>query len=128
MKYHNRRSLEIEFVHNLACPEFPLRDTPFISAMDADEEYLTIFNPSSEELCLDHYFVVDSKRLHKFTFGKDHIVPAHSQLHLYTCPGGNYLKGHFISPYALWMNHDGSLRRKEVLNNGISIISSRTPL
>lgn len=115
MKY--RRSLEIRFLHNLVCPEFPLSDTPFISSLDAEEEYLTIYNPSHEALSLDGYSLTDSKKLHRFTFPEGTEIASLSQLHVYTCPGGSHHKTDFIQPCVLWTNFNGTLRRKEVLNN-----------
>lgn len=97
--------------------EFPLATTPFISSLDPEEEYMSIYNPGPSNLSLDQFFVVDWRHLHKFVFGPDDIVPGNSQLHLYTCPGSHHT-GQYIAPYALWTNHDGTLRRKEVLNNG----------
>lgn len=93
-------------------------ETPFISSLDPEREFLTIYNPSASTISLAGYFVTDSKKLHRFTFPENTSVEPLSQLHLYTCPGGSHNDGEFIEPYVLWTNSDGSLRKKEVLNNG----------
>lgn len=113
------RSIEIEFHQDALYAEFPLSETPYICAMDVDQEYLTIYNPGKHELSLKGYFITDSKRLHTFTFPDSTMIGAHSELFLYTCPGANH-HDTFREPNVLWKNHDGSLRRKEVLNNGKS--------
>lgn len=89
---------------------------PFISSIDVEEEYLTIYNPLSTELNVCNYSLVDSKHHHTFTLPEEAIIPAQGTLYVYTCPGGNH-QSRFQTPHVLWTNHDGSLRRKEVLNN-----------
>lgn len=115
-----RRSIELSFVQDIYYAEFPLSETPYIGTVDADDEVVTICNPRSTELNLKDYYVVDRKRLHKFVFSEDdHIIQPHGTLYLYTCPKLTIEQGKvFRDPHVLWRNLDGSLRRKEVLNNG----------
>lgn len=123
-----RRSLEIDFLHNLVCPEFPLSETPFISSLNAQEEYITLYNPSSQPFNLDGFFLADSRKLHYLLFTNQDKIEARSQLYIYCCPGNpNINHNHstksakqtssFMEPNVLWKNNDGSLRKKEVLNN-----------
>lgn len=92
--------------------------TPYISFMDVEEEWLTIANPSEDSIDLSGYFLQDLKALHRFYFPENTDLPASGQLNLYTCPGNPDVPNHFTGDYVLWKNHDGSLRKKEVLNNG----------
>jgi len=115
------RILELEFsrVRNFA--EFPLSNTPYISAIDTEEEYITIFNPSFEEISLANYRIEDSRGLYVFKIPEGCMVPPQTSLYLYTCPGRPHSSEPFRQPHVLWTNHDGSLRKKEVLKNGIII-------
>lgn len=114
-----RRSIEFSIVQDIYYAEFPLSETPYIATVDADDEFITICNPRSTELHLKDYYVIDRKRLHKFVFTEDeHIVQPHGTLYLYTCPKLTMERQKsFQDPHVLWRNVDGSLRRKEVLNN-----------
>jgi hypothetical protein len=81
-----------------------------------EEEYLTISNPLDEEVCVADYVLIDSKHLHAFKFPRNTMIPSKSVLYVYTCPAGNH-QSDFNEPNVLWKNNDGSLRRKEALNN-----------
>ncbi len=91
-------------------------NTPYISSIDVEDEILTIFNPSPKSVNLSHYYVKDDKDLHQLTFPEGTEIESKGVLYIYTCPGAH--KGAFENPNILWRNMDGSLRRKEVLNNG----------
>ncbi len=114
--------MDLSIVQDIYYAEFPLSETPYIATVDADDEFITICNPRSTELHLKDYYVVDRKRLHKFIFTEDeHIIQPHGTLYLYTCPKLTIEQGKtFLDPHVLWRNVDGTLRRKEVLNNGMS--------
>lgn len=118
-----RRSIELSFYQDIYYAEFPLSETPYIATVEADDEYITICNPRSTELLLKDYYVVDSRKLHKFVFQKDEDkIEPHGTLYLYTCPKLSIEREVvFKEPHVLWRNLDGSLRRKEILNNGMLI-------
>ena len=64
--------------------------------------------------------MADGNRIHIFKFPRDAVIPCNSEVYVYTCPGRmkkEELDG-LPTPNILWKNLDGSLRRKEVLNNG----------
>lgn len=120
-----RRSMEITFLQDLLYTEFPLSETPFISTVDAENEIIIVSNPSSVEISLANFIVVDFRKLHRFKFPVDTKIPPHGDIHLYTCPGGHSPEppNAWREPYVFWRNNDGSLRRKEVLNNGRCYLS-----
>jgi hypothetical protein len=120
------RILDLEFFRVRNFAEFPLSETPYISAINTEEEYLTIFNPSFEEISLAGYRVEDSRGLHVFHLPKGTIVPPQSNIYVYTCPARAHSTEPFRHPNVLWTNHDGTLRKKEVLKNGIQYIKYST--
>eukprot|EP01040_Poterioochromonas_malhamensis_P013452 gene13452-14798_t len=89
---------------------------PFISAMDVETEFLTLVNPLSQDISLANYQLIDSKHIHVLKFNDTAVIPANGMLYVYTCPGGNH-QTRFLEPNVLWTNHDGSLRKKEILHN-----------
>lgn len=120
MEGESHRSLDIYFSQDLLYAEFPLSETPFIATLDADDETLTITNPSGNEVFLKGYYVTDMRKLHKFEFTDEECkLDPHAMLTLYTCPRLTMEKHlPFKEPFVMWRNTDGSLRKKEVLNNG----------
>ncbi len=105
------------------CDEDALEDpykidehTPYISSIDVEDEILTIFNPSPRLVDLSHFYVQDDKAIHKLVFPVGTEIESKGVLYIYTCPGA--YRGTFEMPNVLWKNLDGSLRKKEVLNNG----------
>lgn len=110
------RTVDLFFEYDRTFTEFPLSETPYISLLDAEQEVLTIYNPGSNVASLDGYYLQDIKHLHHFNFPPETKVLPHSELTVYTCPGGNYQRN-FVEPCVKWLNNDGSLRKKEVLNN-----------
>lgn len=96
---------------------------PFISAMDVETEFLTLVNPLSQDISLANYQLIDSKHIHVLKFNDTAIIPANGMLYVYTCPGGNH-QTRFLEPNVLWTNHDGSLRKKEILHNSKSTKSA----
>jgi hypothetical protein len=56
---------------------------------------------------------------HTFKFPRRCRIPPRTEYCIYTCPGAaNFDHGSLMEYHVLWTNHDGSLRRMEVLNNG----------
>ncbi len=113
-----RRNIEIEFQQDRKYSEIQLSQAPYISAIDLLGECITLTNPKNSSFDLKDYFVTDGKKMHIFIFPEDCVIPASSTMNVYTCPGKVEDHNDFIEPYVLWTNLDGSLRRKEVLNNG----------
>ena len=113
-----KRSIEFELQQSVDHRDvlFQFDARPFLSLMDVESEYIAISNPLKEDISLENYVLVDSKRLHVLKFPAETLVPANSVLHVYTCPGGNH-QARFNEPNVLWTNNDGTLRRKEVLHN-----------
>ncbi len=113
------RSIELDFEGTFANYYKEEADfRPFISGIDLEQEILILNNPSNEPVSLENYSVQDSKHLHIYKFPSDTTIEPNSVLYLYTCPGGSHGSGELNRPFVLWKNTDGSLRKKEVLNNG----------
>lgn len=92
--------------------------SPYLSAMDVEKELIVVANPLPQDVDLSNYFVQDINGTHRLCFPSGTILPASSHLFVYSCPGGDKNESRtYREPYVLWRNQDGSLRRKEVLNN-----------
>eukprot|EP00602_Paraphysomonas_sp_CaronLab_P008398 CAMPEP_0185026256 /NCGR_PEP_ID=MMETSP1103-20130426/10186_1 /TAXON_ID=36769 /ORGANISM="Paraphysomonas bandaiensis, Strain Caron Lab Isolate" /LENGTH=360 /DNA_ID=CAMNT_0027559767 /DNA_START=152 /DNA_END=1234 /DNA_ORIENTATION=- len=63
------------------------------------------------------YSVSDFHKNHVFTFPDDFRMEKLSFVRIYTCPGRMKHSPVCDDPYLLWTNNDGSLRKKEILNN-----------
>lgn len=116
---HVRRSVEID--PSLFSSERDLKylDHPFITCVDAEQEFVVLYNPRNEYFPLDGYSIADGKIHHTFKFPRRCKIPPRSEYCIYTCPGApNFDHGSLMEYHVLWTNHDGSLRRAEVLNNG----------
>lgn len=95
---------------------------PYVSSIDVIDEIVIISNPSNSIIDLTGYTLCDLKKRHAFKFPPCKL-DGNSDIRIYCCPGLKHKHFEFIEPYLLWTNSDGSLRRKEVLNNGISLFS-----
>lgn len=113
-----RRLSVVNLQQNRRYKKYSLATTPFIAYLNPIEEYIVIHNPSSHSISLDGYFIHDENRFHHFTFPRDTNIPPLTDLYLYTTPALVEDESVFKEPYVLWRNHDGSYRKKEVLNNG----------
>ncbi len=113
-----RRNIEIEFQQDRKYSEYQLSQTPYISSIDLIGECVTLTNPQSSAFPIKDYFITDGKKMHLFKFPDDCSIPGSATLHVYTCPGKSHNHDAFVEPYVLWTNLDGTLRKKEVLNNG----------
>lgn len=113
-----RRNIEFDFQKQKHVDSRHQNQRPFISSMNLQEEYVTLVNPQDYDFDIEDYVLTDGKKMHQYVFPKDSFIPAGGTLHVYTCPGKVDNHDTFIVPYVLWMNLDGSLRKKEVLNNG----------
>jgi hypothetical protein len=118
---HYRRNIElytgIAQLFDCAPPE----DEPFITCVDAEQEFVVLYNPRNEYFPLGHYSIADGKLHHTFKFPRRCKIPPRSEYCIYTCPGApNFDHGSLMEYHVLWTNHDGSLRKMEVLNNGMS--------
>lgn len=113
-----RRPIEIEFQENADVAEYPLTSMPYIANIDALNESVVLYNPHTEYFPLDGFFVTDGHRQHVFRFPAKCKIPPLTELYLYCCPGKIVNHAALMEPHVLWTNHDGTLRKKEVLNNG----------
>jgi hypothetical protein len=99
---------------------------PFISDVDIIDEKITIVNPSTADLNLTGYRISDSDVKHVYCFPDGFLLPAVSKVVLFCCPGKRAHVDDYQVNHLLWSNRDGTMRRKEVLNNGKRIILSST--
>jgi hypothetical protein len=100
---------------------------PVIVDVDLIEETFVVYNPNvphesgimHNAFHLHNWTVSDQRKLHVHRFGPDCWLLPQMKLHVYTCPGKStgIPRGGFKEPYILWTNRDGSLRKKEILNN-----------
>ena len=96
-----------------------LFDLPYITCVDAEQEFIVLYNPRNEYFHLDGYAIADGKMHHTFKFPRRCKIPPRTEYCIYTCPGApNFDHGSLMEFHVLWTNHDGSLRKMEVLNNG----------
>ncbi|CAM9952253.1 unnamed protein product [Pylaiella littoralis] len=97
------------------------RPPPYISWADLSAEMVTIQNPSAwSGASLDGYTLSDRLQKHTFHFPAGCVVRARRSLTLYCCPGKlseGALDNLPQTTAVLWKNQDGSLRRKEVMDN-----------
>jgi len=90
---------------------------PFISDVDIIDEKITIVNPSNAAKNMKGYMISDFHGKHVYHFPDDFEMPAVSKAVLFCCPGQRPHVDDYQVNHLLWMNKDGSLRKKEVLNN-----------
>eukprot|EP00903_Cladosiphon_okamuranus_P006717 g6555.t1 len=96
------------------------RPPPFISWVDLEAETVTIENPSAwRGAWLDGYTLTDRHHRHTYHFPSGSVVRARRSLILYCCPGklSDEALENLPRNALLWRNQDGSLRKKEVLDN-----------
>lgn len=96
------------------------RPPPYVSRADLKSETITLCNPAVwGSANLSGYNLSDRARHHMYSFPQGYSLPAGKSVTLHCCPGK-------LSPAEvdalpkrdlLWKNQDGSLRRKEVLND-----------
>lgn len=106
-----------QFVSNLLSSTIP-----FISDIDLIKETIIIYNPSSSLYSFKGYTISDYHKRHIFSFPDDFILEPYSSVIIYCCPGKIRHVEDIQENHLLWTNSDGTLRRKEVLNNGISFL------
>ncbi|CAM9467935.1 unnamed protein product [Ectocarpus sp. 6 AP-2014] len=96
------------------------RPPPFIAHADLEAETVTIRNPSVwTGANLAGYTLTDRLQRHTYHFPERFVLRARTSLTLYCCPG-KFSEGalhNLPQPFLLWHNQDGSLRRKEVMEN-----------
>ena len=115
-----RRNIELFSFLGSHNSEFAHMDEPYITCVDAEQEFVVIYNPKDEYCPLDHYSIADGKMHHTFKFPRRCKIPPRTEYCIYTCPGApSFDHGSLMEYHVLWTNHDGSLRRMEVLNNGM---------
>lgn len=113
-----RRNIEIAG-RLFSSDEDNLFDLPYIICVDAEQEFIVLYNPRNEYFHLDGYAIADGKMHHTFKFPRRCKIPPRTEYCIYTCPGApNFDHGSLMEFHVLWTNHDGSLRKMEVLNNG----------
>lgn len=106
---------------------------PVVMDINLEDEYFVIFNPNplvnlddasaqaSGHMAgcyhLNDWTLADQRKNHIHRFDRDAWILPGMKLHVYTCPGKNVPATGFREPYVLLTNRDGSLRKKEILNN-----------
>ena len=114
-----RRNIEIDALLDTAESHAPVADHPYITRVDAEQEFIVLHNPLREYFSLDGYAIADGKIHHTFKFPNRCRIPPRTDYCIYTCPGApDFDHGALMEFHVLWTNHDGSLRKMEVLNNG----------
>jgi hypothetical protein len=117
-----RRNIEIDpllFSSDINSTGKAQDDLPFITCANAEDEFVVLFNPRNEYFPLDGYSIADGKIHHTFKFPSRCKIPPCTEYCIYTCPGAEgFDHGSLMEYHVPWTNHDGSLRRMEVLNNG----------
>jgi hypothetical protein len=97
---------------------------PYVANIDLLEETIVIYNPSSQDHSMEGYYLHDYHQIHCYTFPSDFILPSQSSVTLYCCPGKYGRELNESQTVLFWKNNDGSLRKKEVLNNGLCCCST----
>ncbi len=120
-----RRNIEINFLQNRKytdsnCPKSNDK-TVFISSLDLIGEIAVLTNPTNDNVSIEKWSISDGKKLHTFVFPLNCVIHRNSTLNVYTCPGREYNGGVYTNPCVLWTNLDGTMRKKEVLNNGANV-------
>ena len=95
----------------------PSSSLPFISSIDLLEEIIILYNPSSSSFFLENFTLSDSYKKHIYKFPESSKISSFSFLVVDCCPGKRK-EIEEKEDYLLWRNNDGTLRKKEVLNNG----------
>lgn len=122
-----RRNIEITG-RLFTSDEDSLFDLPYIICVDAEQEFVVLYNPRNEYFHLDGYSIADGKMHHTFKFPRRCKIPPRTEYCVYTCPGApNFDHGSLMEFHVLWTNHDGSLRKMEVLNNAYCDVKLITP-
>jgi hypothetical protein len=98
---------------------------PFICDVDVIDEKITIVNPASSPKDLTGYSISDFHGKHVYHFPDNFVLPSVSKAVLFCCPGIRPHVDDYQVNHLLWMNKDGTMRRKEVLNNGEWTVMSR---
>jgi hypothetical protein len=120
-----RRNIEINFLQNRKytdsnCPKSNDK-TVFISSLDLIGEIAVLTNPTNDNVSVEKWSISDGKKLHTFVFPLNCVIHRNSTLNVYTCPGREHNGGVYTNPCVLWTNLDGTMRKKEVLNNGANV-------
>jgi hypothetical protein len=110
-----RRNIELEADASDRAMRF---GEPYITSVNAEEEYVVLYNPRDEYFNLDGYSIADGKQNHTFRFPSRCRIPPQTEYYIYCQPGGpEFNHGTLFEYHVLWTNVDGTLRKMEVLNN-----------
>ena len=108
---------------------------PIIQSVNLRDEVIVLLNPYRGAFHLNGFSLAEghptNTSTHKFLYSFPHDcgIGAMSNLHIYTCPGKYQHKTReniysaanhdnlFVKPYIAFTNINGTLKRKEVLNN-----------
>ena len=96
-------------------------EQPFIADVDVIDEKITIVNPCAFALDLTGFHISDFHGKHVYHFPAGFELPPRSKAVLFCCPGTRPHVDDYQVNHLLWKNRDGTLRRKEVLNNGNAV-------
>jgi hypothetical protein len=110
-------SKQSAFVSTYLLPSY----LPYVANINLLDETIEIYNPSSQDHPMEGYYLHDYHQSHRYNFPSDFILPSQSSVTLYCCPGkyGPAVDSSQRERVLYWRNNDGSLRKKEVLNNGL---------
>jgi hypothetical protein len=100
---------------------------PYIEDIDLLDEVITIRNPVADPLDISGWIISDQQAKHTFVLPNGSIVASNSRLHIYCSAKGRNLDSPNLKvPRIFWRNKDGSLRMKNVLNDGDAFSLSTT--
>ena len=97
---------------------FNVQLPPFVDDIDLLDERIVIKNPSSEIRDLSGWKISDNEGKNVFALLKGTTVAPKGCLHVYCSSKRNESSETLKEPNVFWRNKDGSLRMKNVLNDG----------
>lgn len=125
MSRRSRRSVELPllkpFISASVVDPSALSPVSF-SGMDMEKETILVTIHGEDDVSLRGYRICDFDQHHWFEFPSTFVLPAGSTVTIFCCPG-LYLEKQPGQLFLLWLNKDGSVRSKNVLNDGEDIIS-----
>lgn len=110
-------SKQSHFISTYILPSY----LPYVSNINLLDETITLYNPSSYDHPMTGYYLHDYHQKHCYKFPDNFILLSKSFVTLYCCPGklAYHQELQETETKLFWKNNDGSLRKKEVLNNGL---------
>jgi hypothetical protein len=122
MSQRSRRSLDLPLLQPFISLDWfavPAQSSVCISSMDMEDETVVVTHVvGNEPLSLRGYSLCDFHECNWFRFPDDFVLDPGQSVTIYCCPGKRARGSVYRAPYVLWTNKDGSLRQRNVLNNG----------